>query len=104
MITSREKLVSQLNELGFKVLPSSANFIFASLPSKDAGELASELRERGIIVRYFDRPRINQFLRITIGTDEQNQRLVDTLKNEIFGVIKIPLSLSLKRERFPSFH
>ena len=71
------------NELGFKVLPSSANFIFASLPSTDAGELARELRERGIIVRYFNKPRINQFLRITIGTDEQNQRLVDTLKNEI---------------------
>ena len=64
-------------------LPSSANFIFATFVSKDAGELASELRERGIIVRYFNKPRINQFLRITIGTDEQNQRLVDTLKNEI---------------------
>lgn len=83
VIASREKLVAQLNELGFKVLPSSANFIFATFVSKDAGELASELRERGIIVRYFNKPRINQFLRITIGTDEQNQRLVDTLKNEI---------------------
>jgi hypothetical protein len=61
-------------------LPSSANFIFASHPSKDAGELAQQLREQGIIVRYFNKPRINQFLRITIGTDEQNQRLVDTLK------------------------
>lgn len=83
VIASREKLVAQLNELGFKVLPSSANFIFATFVSKDAGELASELRERGIIVRYFNKPRINQYLRITIGTDEQNQRLVDTLKNEI---------------------
>ncbi len=83
VIASRETLVAQLSELGFKVLPSSANFIFASLPSKDAGELAAELRERGIIVRYFNKPRINQFLRITVGTDEQNQRLVDTLKNEI---------------------
>ena len=43
----------------------------------------SQLREQGIIVRYFNKPRINQFLRITIGTDEQNQRLVDTLKNDI---------------------
>ncbi len=83
VIASREKLTAQLKELGFKVLPSAANFIFASLPSKDAGELASELREHGIIVRYFNKPRINQFLRITIGTDEQNQRLIDTLKNEI---------------------
>ncbi len=85
VIAGREKLVTQLTELGFKVLPSSANFIFASSPSKDAAELASELRERGIIVRYFNKPRINQFLRITIGTDEQNQRLVDTLKNDILA-------------------
>ena len=83
VIASREKLTARLKELGFKVLPSAANFIFASLPSKDAGELAAELREHGIIVRYFNKPRINQFLRITIGTDEQNQRLTDTLKNEI---------------------
>ena len=85
VIASREKLTAQLNELGFKVLPSAANFIFASLPSKDAGELATELRERGIIVRYFNKPRINQYLRITIGTDEQNQRLVDTLKTDILA-------------------
>lgn len=83
VIVSRDKLVADLVALGFKVLPSSANFIFACLPSKDAGELAKALRERGIIVRYFNKPRIDQFLRITIGTDEQNQRLVDTLKHEI---------------------
>lgn len=83
VIASREKLTAQLTGIGFKVLPSKANFIFASLPSKDAGELAAALREQGIIVRYFNKPRINQFLRITIGTDEQNQRLVDTLKNTI---------------------
>ena len=83
VISSRDKLVAQLSDLGFNVLPSSANFIFASLPSKDAGDLAADLREKGIIVRHFNKPRINQFLRITIGTDEQNQRLVDTLKHEI---------------------
>ncbi|RZG44294.1 histidinol-phosphate transaminase [Acinetobacter wuhouensis] len=83
VIANREKLVAQLTELGFKVLPSSANFIFATLPDRDAGELATALREQGIIVRYFNKPRINQFLRITIGTDEQNQRLVDTLRNDI---------------------
>jgi histidinol-phosphate aminotransferase len=46
-------------------------------------KLAQQLREQGIIVRYFNKPRINQFLRITVGTDEQNQRLVDTLKTKI---------------------
>ncbi|OTG62929.1 histidinol-phosphate transaminase [Acinetobacter silvestris] len=85
VIASRETLVANLEELGFTVLPSKANFIFASLPSKNVGELAAQLREQGIIVRYFNKPRINQFLRITVGTDEQNQRLVDTLKNTILA-------------------
>lgn len=80
VIVSREKLVANLTELGFNVLPSKANFIFATHSLHDAAQLAEKLREQGIIVRYFNKPRINQFLRITIGTDEQNQRLVDTLK------------------------
>jgi CheY-like chemotaxis protein len=53
------------------------------LPEKGGFQVLKELREQGIIVRYFNKPRINQFLRITVGTDEQNQRLVDTLKNDI---------------------
>lgn len=80
VIASREKLVANLTELGFNVLPSKANFIFATHSLHDAAQLAEKLREQGIIVRYFNKPRINQFLRITIGTDEQNQRLVDTLE------------------------
>lgn len=83
VISTREKLVDELTALGFKVLPSKANFIFASHPSHDAGQLAQQLREQGIIVRYFNKPRINQFLRITVGTDEQNERLVQTLKEDI---------------------
>ena len=85
VIASREKLVTDLTSLGFKILPSHANFIFASHPQQDAGELAAALRERGIIVRYFNKPRINQYLRITIGTDDQNQRLADTLKYDILA-------------------
>ncbi|MFI7903001.1 histidinol-phosphate transaminase, partial [Acinetobacter baumannii] len=65
VITSREKLVRDLTELGFNVLPSKANFIFATHSQHDAGQLAQKLREQGIIVRYFNKPRINQFLRIT---------------------------------------
>ncbi len=83
VIASREKLVTQLADLGFKVLPSSANFIFTTLAYYDAGELALKLREQGIIVRHFNKPRINQYLRITVGSDAQNQRLIDTLKNQI---------------------
>ncbi|HCJ6511440.1 TPA: histidinol-phosphate transaminase [Acinetobacter baumannii] len=83
VITSREKLVRDLTQLGFNVLPSKANFIFATHSQHDAGQLAQKLREQGIIVRYFNKPRINQFLRITVGTDEQNARLVQTLKQDI---------------------
>ncbi|EPJ7764198.1 histidinol-phosphate transaminase [Acinetobacter baumannii] len=83
VITSREKLVRDLTEFGFNVLPSKANFIFATHSQHDAGQLAQKLREQGIIVRYFNKPRINQFLRITVGTNEQNARLVQTLKQDI---------------------
>ncbi|MFW1950726.1 histidinol-phosphate transaminase [Acinetobacter beijerinckii] len=83
VIESREHLVSDLTALGFEVLPSKANFIFATHPQHDAALLAQQLRDQGIIVRYFNKPRINQYLRITIGTDEQNQRLVDTLKTQV---------------------
>ena len=83
VISSREKLVDDLTALGFRVLPSKANFIFASHSTHDSAQLAQQLREQGIIVRYFNKPRINQFLRITVGTDEQNMRLVQTLKQDI---------------------
>lgn len=80
VIQSRETLIDALEQLDFKVLPSKANFVFASPMHQNAGELAQQLREQGAIVRYFNKPRIDQFLRITVGTDEQNQRLIDTLK------------------------
>ena len=80
VIDSRNTVVAGLEQLGFDVLPSAANFVFARHPQKDTGELAAALREQGIIVRHFKTPRIAQFLRITIGTDEQNQILLDALK------------------------
>lgn len=80
VITCREWLVSQLQNLGFKVLPSKANFIFVTHTSFDAQHVATQLREQGIIVRYFNKPRIDQFLRITVGTDAQNLRLVNALQ------------------------
>ena len=79
VIASREKLVEQLQGKGFEVLPSAANFIFARHPKHDAGGLAAKVREQGVIVRHFKQERIAQFLRITIGTPEQNQALVDAL-------------------------
>lgn len=80
VIRSREKLRHALLELGFDVLPSAANFIFVRHPRREAGQLAAALRERGIIVRHFRLPRIDQHLRVTIGTDAQCDFLVDSLR------------------------
>ncbi|WP_339731178.1 histidinol-phosphate transaminase [uncultured Pseudomonas sp.] len=80
VIDSRDAVVSGLQTLGFEVLPSQANFVFARHPDKDAATLAAGLREQGVIVRHFKQQRIAQFLRITIGTPEQNQALLDALQ------------------------
>jgi len=79
VIDSREAVVTAMRGLGFEVLPSAANFIFARHPQRDAAAIAASLREQGVIVRHFKQPRIEQFLRITIGTPEQNQALLAAL-------------------------
>ncbi len=80
VIASREWVTEALTALGFEVLPSAANFVFARHSSRDGQELAAQLREQGVLVRHFKQPRIDQFLRISIGTEEQNQTLIDVLK------------------------
>lgn len=81
VIQTRESLVKELIDLGFDVLPSGANFIFAKHPLQDGAELAVKLREKSIIVRHFKSPsRIAAYLRITIGTDEQSKALISALK------------------------
>lgn len=80
VIAHREQLTADLQALGFNTLSSKANFIFTTHPKQHALEIAKTLREHGVIVRHFNKPRIDQFLRITVGTPAQNQRLVDTLK------------------------
>lgn len=79
VIESRESVVAGLQAQGFEVLPSAANFVFARHPEHDAAELAAGLRKRSVLVRHFKQARIAQFLRITIGTPEQNQALLDAL-------------------------
>lgn len=79
VIANREVLVKQLVQLGFTVLPSGANFVFARHSQHAGIDLATRLRDAGIIVRHFNKPKIHPFLRITIGTAEQNQRLVAQL-------------------------
>lgn len=86
VIQTRERLVSELTSLGFDTLPSTANFIFTHHPKHAGAKLYQALRDRGIIVRHFKSPRIEEFLRITIGTDEQTNELLAALK-EIFASV-----------------
>ena len=80
VIDLRQALTVELTALDYEVLPSHANFVFARPKNGEASAVASALREQGIIVRHFDKPRINEYLRITVGTAAQNERLIDALK------------------------
>ncbi|MBU3537784.1 histidinol-phosphate transaminase [Polynucleobacter sp. UK-Gri1-W3] len=80
VIQTRTKMVEQLGALGFETLPSTANFIFTRHPKHAGVKLYQALRDRGIIVRHFKSARIEEFLRITIGTDEQSNELITALK------------------------
>ncbi len=79
IIATREELGEGLRRLGFTVLPSQANFVFARHPHRDALELSRKLRQRDIIVRHFRQPRIEQFLRVTVGNDGDCAALVTAL-------------------------
>lgn len=81
VVATREALIKDLVSLGFDVLPSGANFIFAKHQTRDGAELSSALREHNIIVRHFKSPsRIAPYLRITIGTDAQSELLLKALR------------------------
>ncbi|MDP9898091.1 histidinol-phosphate transaminase [Variovorax ginsengisoli] len=80
VVHTREGLALQLEDLGFEVLPSQANFVFVRHPAHDAAVLAAALRERAVLVRHFRHPRIAQYLRISIGTRDQCAALVDALQ------------------------
>lgn len=79
IIANREWTVSELEKLGFSVLPSKANFVFAKSDKIDGEKLYLELKNRGILVRHFTKQRICQYNRITIGTIEQMQKLIETI-------------------------
>ena len=80
VIQTRQTLVAALDKLGFVTLPSTANFIFTRHPKHAGAKIYQALRDRGIIVRHFKSARIEEFLRITIGTDEQSQELISALQ------------------------
>jgi histidinol-phosphate aminotransferase len=83
IMANREALVHALTGLGFEVLPSVANFVFARHQSHSGAHLAAELRQRGVLVRHFQKPRIQDFLRITVGTEDQCSRLTAELRGLI---------------------
>jgi histidinol-phosphate aminotransferase len=79
-MASRASLVRGLEGLGFEVIPSQANFVFASHPRAEGSRLAEQLRGQKILVRHFAKPRIEQYLRITVGSDAQVDALIAALK------------------------
>jgi len=83
IIRTREKTAARLAEMGFSVCPSQANFLFATHPKASGKALQDGLRTRGILVRRWDRPRISDYLRITIGTDAEMDALCAALKELI---------------------
>ena len=72
----REAMTRELVRLGFVVLPSSANFVFARHPARGGPELAAALRDRAVLVRHFNKPRTAPWLRITVGTEDDTRRLI----------------------------
>ena len=80
IIRTRTWFTAELRKLGFELNDSYSNFVFAKNPSYDGKKLYLDLKEKGILVRHFDKPRLCQYNRITIGTEEQMQTLLDTIK------------------------
>lgn len=80
VISTRDATVAQMQRMGFSVLPSQANFIFAQHDALAANVIFEALRARNILVRYFDKPRINNYLRISIGSPQDMDALVTALR------------------------
>jgi len=83
VINTREWVSKELREMGFVVLDSKANFVFISNDKVDAETIFKSLKEKGILVRYFKKPRIDNFLRVSIGTDEEMREFVAALREII---------------------
>ncbi|TXR54862.1 histidinol-phosphate transaminase [Reinekea thalattae] len=83
LISTRQQTIQQMEALGFDVVPSASNFIFVTHPDQPAEALYLALKHKGILVRYFgDKPRIGNYLRISIGTDQEMVVLLDTLSQQ----------------------
>lgn len=84
IIATRERITSELSKIGFQVVESKANFIFITHPHFQAAMLFRKLKENGVLVRYFDKPRINNYLRVSIGSDAEMDCFLEKLK-QIMG-------------------
>ena len=80
---TRENFTAELIKRGFSVLPSKTNFVFAKHAKLSGETVYSELKKRGVLVRYFDKPRLKEFVRITIGSDEQMEKTLETISEII---------------------
>jgi histidinol-phosphate aminotransferase len=85
VVANREAMTRELIGLGFVVLPSAANFVFARHPARGGAELAAALRERAVLVRHFNKPRTAPYLRITVGTEDDTRRLIEAAANILRG-------------------
>ena len=81
IIDTRGRLTKELRDMGFVIPESKANFVFAKYPGIDGETVYNKLRERGILVRHFNKPRLRDYNRITVGNDEQTDILIETLKD-----------------------
>jgi histidinol-phosphate aminotransferase len=79
VMETRARVIGSLGQRGFQVLPSQANFVFARHPDHEGAKLAAGLREQSVLVRHFAKPRISDFLRISIGTNEECDRLIEAI-------------------------
>lgn len=83
VISTRSKVTNQLRAFGFEMPESSTNFLFCTHPKYKAQDIMDYLKSKNIYIRHFSKPRIDNYLRITIGTDQQMERLTDEIKNFI---------------------
>lgn len=86
VINTRERVTSELDKMGFNVIPSKSNFVFISHPSIKAEDIFIKLKEESILVRYFRQPRIDNFLRVSIGNDEEMDAFIKAVNKIVSNV------------------
>lgn len=86
IISTRERVTNELKEIGFNIIPSKSNFIFITHPFMKAEEIFMKLREESILVRYFRQPRIDNYLRVTIGNDEEMDAFIKAVNKIVANI------------------